>query len=383
MNIKIFSLLTMVTIALSINAQEYQNFIGRCDDDAYEAKNVAKEGIADFMSQRTAPVEVLPASQFLLDARYWTDGVYTFSTYDEGENSIGISFYMLSEQPIEDFKYIGEMIVKNGKVIVQNKPNAQVSIEKLGGQIMLVERNSQGVPVKAYYNLAGKEEIDHTHAGMFVNYMLMGKYVTPDGTNAVFGPNMPCYDLSDYMYRDPGLVAYHIDNKARVLHILYGGGRISRGDPNSPNYKSNVPGGGGAGAMTAPMLWDLVHTAGGMDVTIVRDEPTADHYPDFGTTGKTFSLQFVQSPFEGIPGRWAFASVIPLCHTILEMYPKQVLTLMRAEIYARHGDTFKDPKTQRYFNAQPWYKKSGQAVTLTDLERFNYQLIKHVESTKK
>ena len=56
---------------------------------------------------------------------------------------------------------------------------------------------------------------------------------------------------------------------------------------------------------------------------------------------------------------------------------------MRGEIYARHGDTFKNPDTQRYFDAQPWYKKSKQPIKLTDVERFNYQLIKHVETTMK
>ena len=60
-----------------------------------------------------------------------------------------------------------------------------------------------------------------------------------------------------------------------------------------------------------------------------------------------------------------------------------MLTLMRGEIYARHGDTFKNPDTQRYFDAQPWYKKSKQPIKLTDVERFNYQLIKHVETTMK
>ena len=64
---------------------------------------------------------------------------------------------------------------------------------------------------------------------------------------------------------------------------------------------------------------------------------------------------------------------------MLSIFPKEVLTLMRGEIYARHGDTFENPATQRYFDAQPWYKKSGNKVVLTDVERFNYALIKQVE----
>ena len=74
--------------------------------------------------------------------------------------------------------------------------------------------------------------------------------------------------------------------------------------------------------------------------------------------------------------------MIPLTHQMLRLFPKEVLTLMRGEIYARHGDTFSDPKTQAYFDAQPWYKKSGRPVALTDLERFNYALIKQVEQNR-
>jgi len=92
----------------------------------------------------------------------------------------------------------------------------------------------------------------------------------------------------------------------------------------------------------------------------------------------------VQTPFEGLDGKWAIASVVPLNETLLRLFPKEVLTLMRGEIYARYGDTFKDSATQRYFDAQPWYKrKSGNApIRLTDVERFNYKLIKYVESTR-
>lgn len=62
--------------------------------------------------------------------------------------------------------------------------------------------------------------------------------------------------------------------------------------------------------------------------------------------------------------------------------PKEALVLMRGEIYARHGDTFRNPETQKYFNAQPWYKKSGKAVVLTDIERLNVALIKAEESRR-
>ena len=128
-----------------------------------------------------------------------------------------------------------------------------------------------------------------------------------------------------------------------------------------------------------PMEWQVTPTVDGLRVHVVRDEPFVDHLPRVEDNSV---VTFVQSPYEGIPGKWAFASVIPLTHQILKLFPKEVLTLMRGEIYARHGDTFSNPDTQRYFNAQPWYKKSGKRVALTDIERFNYALIKQVEMSK-
>ncbi|MBQ4231248.1 MAG: YARHG domain-containing protein, partial [Salinivirgaceae bacterium] len=38
-----------------------------------------------------------------------------------------------------------------------------------------------------------------------------------------------------------------------------------------------------------------------------------------------------------------------------------------------------DAAVQSYFDKQPWYKKSGKAAVLTDIERFNVALIKQVE----
>ena len=92
-------------------------------------------------------------------------------------------------------------------------------------------------------------------------------------------------------------------------------------------------------------------------------------------------LTKVQCPWQGIDGKWAFASVIPLTHELLKLFPKETLELMRAEIYARHGDTFKSAANQKYFDQQPWYKKSGKKVILTDIEKFNVALIKQVMAT--
>ena len=71
------------------------------------------------------------------------------------------------------------------------------------------------------------------------------------------------------------------------------------------------------------------------------------------------------------------------CGICVTLCPKEVLKLMRGEIYARYGDTFADPDTQAYFDAQPWYqKRPGEKITLTDIERYNYALIKQAEQAR-
>ena len=58
------------------------------------------------------------------------------------------------------------------------------------------------------------------------------------------------------------------------------------------------------------------------------------------------------------------------------------LSIMRNEIYARYGYTFrKKGEMDTYFNNQSWYQSQHQNVNsfLTAIERYNIALIKGVE----
>ena len=138
-----------------------------------------------------------------------------------------------------------------------------------------------------------------------------------------------------------------------------------------------MPGGGGAGAKMGPMKWQVQLTSQGLLVKIVKDQPFVDHNPRLDNKDNNV-LTKVQCPWQGVDGKWAFASVIPLTHELLKLFPRDALELMCAEIYARHGATFDDTETQNYFNAQKWYKKSKSPTELSDIEKFNAALIKQV-----
>lgn len=85
-----------------------------------------------------------------------------------------------------------------------------------------------------------------------------------------------------------------------------------------------------------------------------------------------------------IPGNYPETSTRQFTSDELSRYSKDDLTLMRNEIYARHGYIFKsNKKMMNHFNSQPWYQPRNNNVDsmLTRLERDNIELIRQSEKT--
>ena len=375
--------LVLLTALLPVPSHAQRRVYSRMYLDDRDMATYLNSEIADWMASREKPLKVLSTAKYLLkdDSQLWTNGVGIYETfYDNDDRQVYFSPIMQSDIP-EDVIAIKPLKVKGRNIVLSDRPDVRVSVEQIAGHILLVGRNAQNHPVMVLLNITNDQRNDGTWTSL-AQYLVMGNYTLPDGHNAVFGPKCPFYTGSEYD-TDPGILnGYYINRDFKSMDILYGSRRVSRGDPSSPNW-GKMPGGGGAAAIMGPMEWNIRFTVEGLQAIVVRDERFVEHMPAIGNEGDTVMLTKVQTPYQGLEGKWAFASVIPLTHKMLELFPKQVLTLMRAEIYARHGDTFRDPATQHYFDGQPWYKRSGKPVRLTDLERFNYLLIKQVESTMK
>lgn len=372
--------LVLLTALLPVSSHAQRRVYSRMYLDDRDVVQYLNSEIADCMASREQPLKALSTAKYLLgDDKLWTDGVGIYeSFYDDNDRQVYFSPILQSDLP-EDIIAIKPLKVKGRNIVLSDRPDVKVSVEQVAGHILLVGRNAQGRPVMVLHNITNDQRNDGTWTSL-AQHIIMGNYTLPDGHNAVFGPKCPFYTGSEYD-TDPGMLnGYYINRDFESMDILYGSRRVSRGDPSSPNW-GKMPGGGGAAAIMGPMEWNIRFTVEGLQAVVVRDERFVEHMPPIGNEGDTVMLTKVQTPYPGLEGKWAFASVIPLTHKMLELFPKEVLTLMRGEIYARHGDTFKDPATQRYFDAQPWYKPSGKPIRLTDLERFNYQLIKQVEST--
>ena len=387
------TLIVFTSIALMITALPFISMQGQSYDYQYLSMYFSDEReIQDFfinmvssdMASRHQGLKVLSSSGYLLDEddeQLWTNGICLYSSaYDSADRKVYFQPILLTDKH-EDVIHLNPLNVKGRSIVLSNRPDVKVTVEQVAGHIILVGRNAQGAPVMVLQHVS-PEQINDASWTALAQLLILGNYSTSDGSNVVFGPKWPFY-VGDSNHTDPGILnGYYIFRDLKSMNILYGNRRVSRGNPSDPKW-GKMPGGGGVAAIMGPMEWNIVPTIDGLQVIIVHDEKFVLHMPSIGNEGDTVCLTKVQTPFVGLDGKWAFASVFPLNETLLKLFPKQVLTLIRGEIFARYGDTFKNPETQRYFDAQPWYKRLGnQNIRLTDVERFNNSLIKQVEASQ-
>jgi hypothetical protein len=87
----------------------------------------------------------------------------------------------------------------------------------------------------------------------------------------------------------------------------------------------------------------------------------------------------------GIPGKYPQSSTRRLIRADIRGKSKWTLSLMRNEIYARHGYIFSDPNLKRYFENQSWYSGKTTDATkvyyrrLSQIERDNVEFIRRNE----
>lgn len=369
----ILSALLAISLVTLMNAQNDLRF-GWCD--LSQIATQLEEGINSQLEHQYDKLQELDTKAILTSGQeqLWTDGRFIFSTfYHPKRKTITAGFNRMME-PTSDMIEPHEMTITGNKIKVSGTPTLQVTVEKLGAYTMLVYRSTQGVPVRAYYSITN-EEADNGQWTIFLHYLLAGNYMLNDEENSVFGIRQDFYTGKEYN-TDPGIYRYYLHPENNNIYIEYGAGRVNHGDPSSPKY-GKMPGGGGAGALMGPMIWMLKPTAEGLEAKVTLDERFVDHSPRLDPNNINV-LTKVQCPWQGVDGKWAFTAVMPLTHELLKLFPKDALELMYAEIFARHGATFEVDKLQKYFNAQKWYKKSNSPTELTDIEKFNAQLINEV-----
>lgn len=82
------------------------------------------------------------------------------------------------------------------------------------------------------------------------------------------------------------------------------------------------------------------------------------------------------------PGQYPFTTLRLVTDDDLKDKTLTDLRIMRNEIFARHGHTFKSEELKNHFNSQPWYKSTIADATaqLTEMEKKNVDFIKRFEN---
>lgn len=96
---------------------------------------------------------------------------------------------------------------------------------------------------------------------------------------------------------------------------------------------------------------------------------------------KTFVLTKTQYAYRTDTGTYPEASTRLLTEADVENLLEEELAMMRNEIYARHGYSFKEIEERRHFDAQDWYIPMGLDIRekFTDIEVQNIDLIYRYE----
>ncbi len=91
--------------------------------------------------------------------------------------------------------------------------------------------------------------------------------------------------------------------------------------------------------------------------------------------------KYYNSLSEIFPGNYGFASYKPLNNNDLKNYDSKTLRLIRNEIFARYGYSFKSKELQQYFETQSWYKPEygSYDTLLTEIEKNNIELLIQLE----
>lgn len=105
-------------------------------------------------------------------------------------------------------------------------------------------------------------------------------------------------------------------------------------------------------------------------------------FKEKSTSEKEFTLAKKSYEFSSKNGQYAIASERLLTDEDLDNLVGDELEIMRNEIYARHGYSFRNEKMRSHFADQEWYIPMGVDIRekLTDIEAKNIQIIKRFES---
>jgi YARHG domain len=118
-----------------------------------------------------------------------------------------------------------------------------------------------------------------------------------------------------------------------------------------------------------------------IDLTKMEIKGNWTPFKDKGTSAKNYTLTKTEFEYDPSVGEYPEASQRLLTEADVENHSAEELEIMRNEIYARHGYTFKNKKMRKYFEDSDWYIPIGVDIRsqLTNDEVENIALIYRYE----
>ena len=401
---RIMAIMAMTVLALSASAQRY------VQDPEFAKQQNEKE-----MAARTA--KVVKKDDIKRMYVRCEDGEYCYeAVYDDEEKTFGMAALQLKRYNWAPSRHGYRFLTKGARLLREDNKNLTITHEIAGTWDMLVVRNVKTSAVEDIFLLETDGNPSEMQFQQDIYDLLDGVYALASVEKEAHKVHSWSTDGKAYFgsiwfaehprqQSDPGAYRYMGDGT-----IEFGEGRmkdvpeppmpkfeVRQGDDGRPHYFMDdvelpneeewrrereahipMPGHGGHGAIMGPTSWHFQLTENGMKVKADLQE-YIPYYPCFG---EEFTLTKERGAYEGVDGVWPVASVRPLTRGMLKMMTKEGLQLMLNEVYARHGQSFKDPKVQKYFDAQSWYKKAKQPSALTPIEKLNVSFLKSFIKTK-
>jgi hypothetical protein len=232
-----------------------------------------------------------------------------------------------------------------------------------------------------------------------VGLMLMKKISPYTGSACLTQPTEIEYDASRQIYTMELVVSW----KAYSCWLCEGGpddfmikGYLTIGrNGSNPRFKTVYKN----SAVSNAEAWDLIANAGA-EILLQATSSSSNSSSSSSSSSTSSKSSYPSSSSSSsssynnnstrpaIPGKYPFASTRYLTSSDLDGLSKWELSIMRNEIYARHGYNFHiNKKVRDHFLQQSWYNEIGEKTTnanyihqfFSDIEKKNIQMIQKYE----
>lgn len=294
------------------------------------------DGMEMLCTRRLNDTQVLLVGQAYMDSNYG----YLLEIEDKGKGN-----YDLTQLLVSQLKSIPDHLGEEERSIIESDMLSSATAGNkwkrrcIGSYDLLMRYDSKGKLCSIYLQ-SGREMTEEGEDA--IRDLLVGSYTSRHGKNYTFTSQ----DLCTW------------NDKPDISYMM-----VADGEYGSPSCHFIVQ----------DQQYEFSINSNGLHVY------KTEHHPE--APGPSTGALIAELSADRSQPRWAFLSHKPLLLPALYAADKELLRLMRNEIFARHGYRFANPQLRAYFEACHWYHPvaDNSQVKLSDLEQLNVELLKNYE----